>query len=477
MQSFKPRTLNGRGFAHHLLLPVLVILAVAGIGSYLLTVSHAATASIYKGQCAQNKQLLQSAAANADATCTRQVQDLIDIYQYSATNHFAIGGKGETFNYNSENMVIMNGNFNGATQSAVNTFAKSPSLTNATSASSLGSWNTFCSTVSQKLGTAGFAHTTYDFSPGRNKASGYYIGSSGKTIFATVCGSPTAVSFSSGSTSGSSSSSSSSTACAKYTISTSSHGGAPAQCIYYLQSILNAAYQANSGNYTSVANNYDSFYKVSNGVIAGVTPSDNNYNNTTKVRIMAFQGTFNGSDGSNLSIDGVTGPATWGALCAVARTYATNPHNYNWIPAAQAAAKSGCSGTSGSVHQRSSAVLPGSSSSSGSTGGTSGGTSAGGNGGAPTITSFNFSLGSEDPNFIQNHNLYPDTYLATWSSQNSGNCFIVNGSSMLISNASYGASGRANVSLKAAVHYTITLTCVNANGSTSASKSLTAPTP
>lgn len=468
--------LNKKGFSHHFLLPVIVIVAVAGIGTYVLKVSHAATASVYKGHCAQNIQLLQSAAGSANATCTQQVQDLIDIYQYSATNHFGIPGNGETFSYGGAAMIIMNGHYNGATQSAVNTFSHSVSLTNASSASNLGSWNTFCSTVAGKLGAAGFAHSYYDFSPGHNRAAGYYIGSSGKSIFSSVCGSPTSVSFSSGSNSGSSSgssSSSSSTACDRYSISSSSHGGAPAQCIYYVQSIVNAAYQANTGNYAGVANRYDSFYRVSNGLIAGVTKTDNNYNNITKIRVMAFQATFYGSDGSNLGIDGVTGPATWGALCAVARSYKTNPHNYSWISAAQSAAKSGCSGTSGSVHQRSTAVAPGTSSSGGSgTGGV-----AGGGNGMPTITSFNFSLASEDPNFVQNHNLYPDVYIASWTSQNSGNCYIVNGSNMMISNASYGANGKTDVALKAAFPYTVTLTCGNANGSTSAHKYLTAPTP
>ena len=57
------RKLNNHGFTHHLLLPILAITAVAGIGTYLLGIDHAATPTTYdtivvngiQTQCVDNK--------------------------------------------------------------------------------------------------------------------------------------------------------------------------------------------------------------------------------------------------------------------------------------------------------------------------------------------------------------------------------------------------------------------------------------
>jgi hypothetical protein len=187
----RTRKLNTSGFVHHFILPVLAIAAVAGIGTVYLALTHAATVGLYTGNCSQKIQLLQSAAASANKTCTQQVQDLVDIYQYSTTSHFSINASAssqEVFSYGGETMLTMNGNYNGATQYAVGVLSKNnnPNLTNGTS----GTWQLFCSNVAGKLSTAAFTqHSTYDFSPSRNKAVGYYIGSSGATIFKNVCGS------------------------------------------------------------------------------------------------------------------------------------------------------------------------------------------------------------------------------------------------------------------------------------------------
>jgi hypothetical protein len=343
----------------HFVAPILAIVAVGGIGAAYLALSSAATstvsASVYTGNCAQKYALTQAAAASANSTCVKEVQDLIDIYQYSAGGHFAIPGAGETFSYNGQmTMVIMNGAYNGATQSAVNTIdgGASPSLTNASLSGTTvnkGTWDAFCSAVHGKIGTAAFTgHSTYDFSPSKNKAAGYYIGSSGVTIFNTVCGSPQTKSFTV--STGGSSGSGTGTLCTSYTISTSSNptpSGSP--CVYYIQTILNGANASNPFSYNSYASKYNSYYKIgSNGPIGGVNANERNYNQETAVRIMAFQATV-AYNGTPLSVTGTTDAMTWDALCALAHTYGSGNSYIQAAITVSKASDSGCSKVTGKI--------------------------------------------------------------------------------------------------------------------------------
>jgi len=379
MKLLSTRKLNGAGFAHHFLLPVLAVLVVGGIGAYILKVSSAATASSYYtstcinttfgapnskfNQCVQDAQILLNAAQHHDAH-----NDLkLSVYG------------GSSFQYGPLVYLLMNGLYGKYTANAVT--AATGNSAGQLTAGKTGTWQHLCSIAYSKGLNSDGSVLNFSSATGVTGGSVQYLKAPVSTAaaFKYDCGSGP-VKAGASSSSSSSASTASSTACAKYTITTSSHGGAPAVCIYYVQAILNAAYQANTGSFASVSSHYDSYYKGSAGLIAGVSPTDNNYNNETKIKVMAFQGTFSGSNGANLAIDGATGPGTWGALCAVARSYKTNPKHYSWITAAQTAAKSGCGGTSGSVHQLSPAVLPGASSTPANPGGNAGCTSGCGTG-------------------------------------------------------------------------------------------------
>ena len=157
-------------------------------------------------------------------------------------------------------------------------------------------------------------------------------------------------------------------------------------CVTYIQDIVNAAYERNSGGYVNVAKAYDKYYGTADGEIAGV--GSGSYNLQTKVRVMAFQATFDFSDHTTggqyeaLSIDGITGPNTWSALCGLAGGWKSETSTWaKQSYAAYTVAASGCQdGSGGAVRQRTSPVLPGSSQSGTGTTGTGSGT--GGSGGS-----------------------------------------------------------------------------------------------
>ena len=504
MNTPKLRRLDGSGFSHHLLMPILAVAAVAVIGGLTLRLIHAATLSVnlYQGHCAQQVALTQAQAGSADRTCTQQVQDLINIYQYAATGHFAIPGNGETFSYEGRmTMVVMNGSYNGATQSAVNTLAGSPNLTNAAVSGSTvtdGTWQKFCTTVAGKLGTPAFtSHSSYDFSPTKTKASGYYIGSAGTTIFGSVCGTDRGKSFATGSAGNGTGAGSTSTTisssqhvCTSYTFAASSSSmsssltkPAPADCVRFIQAVLNGVYQSNyKGTYDSHADSFSS----QTGTTKGLLTVDGSFGAATQSQVQAFQAAYN-----NLGVDGKVGASTWAALCGEAMSF--KPDSATWkerayqsavnVFSGQSKPWTGCSASAKQatygIHATAPTVGVPVETNTGNSSTSSNSESSGSR--PPLITSFNFSLRSQDPNPVSNGDLYGDGYLATWTSTNSSVCGVSvgpSGSHFIVSDLSSGANGSARVSLDDGFAYTITLKCVSANGGTAyAYHGLTAPTP
>jgi len=217
-------------------------------------------------------------------------------------------------------------------------------------------------------------------------------------------------------------------------------GTKSATCIWYVQSIVDAAWQTNPYGYQSVAKAYDKYYAVADGTIAGASSTDNNYNKQTAVRVMAFQATFENLSGGSLSIDGTTGSQTWGALCSLALSYKTNPYAkgstaYTLLATAQnvaSAGESGCSNfkSSSKVKPRSSVVQPGSSGSSSavtSSGGTTVGGSGSGSGSAANVSctaqdiqsqsSSNYNAINQGVNAICTYGSKKDTYALVPSQQ------------------------------------------------------------
>lgn len=94
---------NQQGFSQHLLLPILVIVAVAGIGGYVLTRSRAASSA-----CVYNNYAL-----NTSGTCVKNIQLLV--------NHFCL------FAYQKENpckQIAVDGQFGSQTKTQVLLFQK-----------------------------------------------------------------------------------------------------------------------------------------------------------------------------------------------------------------------------------------------------------------------------------------------------------------------------------------------------------------
>lgn len=316
---------------------------VFGIGgSLFLFLSHA-QATYYKGNCT-----LTTVGNGASGACVQQAQDLLDALEHAqiAAGHDyrTAAGPGEgVFQYGSAYYLVMDGSYGNATANAVSRLYGNNSLTGGTSSDA--GWQILCSSLAQYgLDTnTGAGASTLKFS----NTSGQYTNSPTYVIFNYTCGSQVPVPSSSSSSTSSNSSnsdtgnnntSSSTTAndtassgekCTDYTFSHSGNN-APSKalsgdCIYYIQTILNGAWTSNPYSYLTPANNYDTYFNVNGGTIGGVSKTDNNYNEETEVRVMAFQATM-AYNGTPLSVTGTTDASTWGALCALAKSYGAVPN-------------------------------------------------------------------------------------------------------------------------------------------------------
>ncbi|HEY4161136.1 MAG TPA: hypothetical protein VGM08_03680, partial [Candidatus Saccharimonadales bacterium] len=136
------------GFAHHLLLPLIAILVVAGIGTYILSRSHAATTptSYYSSSCTKTT---YGAPNSKFQPCALYAQELLNGIQHQKKANVlkltAYGGS--TFKYGNIYYLLMNGLYGKYTAAAVTavTGNKNGQLTNGTT----GGWQTLCKQAKQ----------------------------------------------------------------------------------------------------------------------------------------------------------------------------------------------------------------------------------------------------------------------------------------------------------------------------------------
>lgn len=178
------RTLNEKGF-DHFFVAVFVVVIFGIIGSAYLVFAHAANAYYYDGICAKT-----TISLGAKGTCVQQGQILLDALQHqqSATGHSyrtATGSGAGVFRYGNEYYLVMNGDFNSATETAVHRLYGKTILTGGSESGS--GWQVLCRAAAQ-----------YGFSvnrgPGANalvfhRVAGEYTTSPTYVIFNNTCGS------------------------------------------------------------------------------------------------------------------------------------------------------------------------------------------------------------------------------------------------------------------------------------------------
>lgn len=192
------RKLNARGFAHHIILPVVAILAVVGIGTYTLHAIHAANAQYYSGPCTGTTYT----KVGTSGACVNQAKDIMDGLQHANWHSYRTATKlvsGSTFKYGPEYYLDLNKNYDASTQAALKNLTNSSvGLTSGTSATA--GWQIFCTTVAKSginLSTNQYGKAALNFKNG-NKTNQTI-----SQIFSATCGKLVGVK-SSGSGSGSS---------------------------------------------------------------------------------------------------------------------------------------------------------------------------------------------------------------------------------------------------------------------------------
>jgi hypothetical protein len=148
MKLLPARRLNERGIAHHFILPVIAILVVAGIGAYILKVSHAGTqTSYYNSNCINTTYGAPNSTFNQ---CTQDAQILLNGIQHSdGHNDLKLGVyNGSTFQYGSLVYLLMNGLYGKYTAQAV-THATGDANGQLTKGQS-GTWQHLCTIAASK---------------------------------------------------------------------------------------------------------------------------------------------------------------------------------------------------------------------------------------------------------------------------------------------------------------------------------------
>ena len=179
------------GFSIHVVLPILVILVVAGIGVWMFKVDYAAS-NYYKGPCTG-----KTYAEGSSNACVNQVKDLLDGLQHAGWKKYvtATSATEGTFAYGKEHYLDLNKSYDASTETALK---KSPflvsSLTTGTSASD--GWQKFCTNVAN----SGMQLTTNKNDAKLNFHNGNYTNDTMGQIFTATCGKPTSTSSTSGGT-------------------------------------------------------------------------------------------------------------------------------------------------------------------------------------------------------------------------------------------------------------------------------------
>ena len=139
--------LNQHGFHVHLIPPVLVIVAVVGIGVYIRGLDQAQTPS-YSGTCTST--IISTVTKVTTAryrTCILQAQDLLDAIQVSSykSYHTAIEAVPDTFVSGSQHYLTLNGVYSTATAYAVEHLPGNGSKNELTNNTTTGTWQILCS--------------------------------------------------------------------------------------------------------------------------------------------------------------------------------------------------------------------------------------------------------------------------------------------------------------------------------------------
>ncbi|HUB94136.1 MAG TPA: hypothetical protein VMB52_06560 [Verrucomicrobiae bacterium] len=115
----KTKRLSMSGFSHHLLLPVIAILAVGAIGTYVLTQTHAATCMDYTYSAAGSTNT--NTGGGSATVCVNYAQKILN-GEYQADPNFAWWGTNQPGQAKFTGYLTDNGVFNTVTGYAVDTF-------------------------------------------------------------------------------------------------------------------------------------------------------------------------------------------------------------------------------------------------------------------------------------------------------------------------------------------------------------------
>jgi len=191
MKTVFTRKLNTHGFAHHFILPVLAVIAVAGIGAVVISTHAATAASYYNGVCTST-----TLKSGSTGTCVNYAQALLNglEHQEVATGHSyraATKAGSGVFQSGSYFYLVMQNTYTTATGTAVKNLDGSTSLTGGTNAN--GGWQLLC-TAAAAYGL----NNTASGKPGasklsfNSKVSGEYTNLTMGTVFSDSCGTKTA---------------------------------------------------------------------------------------------------------------------------------------------------------------------------------------------------------------------------------------------------------------------------------------------
>jgi len=328
------RKLKDNGFAHHFLLPVLAVLVVAGIGTYVINASHAATqTSYYTSSCIKTT---YGAPNSAFHPCTFYAQELMNGLQHAKAKNLGLPAYGgSTFKYGNIYYLLMNGLYGRYTAQAVT--AVTGNANGQLTAGNSGSWQALCrAAASAGMNPGGrLANEQLKFNQGTDTNATQ----TDSGVFINACGA-TPVSTSTGRVNGSAPSaptgSTASSACTAKTFQSGSKDSGSSHCVQYIQQLLNGAKSydliAQVSPATINATSVSALGSYADGgefnVASGFGKTTNNYDGQTVQWVTSFQTYINNGRAagqlkvaqsvlapSKLPTNGVTQKATWNALC------------------------------------------------------------------------------------------------------------------------------------------------------------------
>jgi peptidoglycan hydrolase-like protein with peptidoglycan-binding domain len=301
--------LGQRGFAYHLMAPLLALAIVAVVGGVVeLRINHAATPPAYwAGSCA---------VGSTSSTCSLDAQILLNALQWQNMASLGLGNvPGSTFQFKNDKKwyLVMDGSFGTQSLKALKSTTGANALTankagGTASANVSTGWYALCTKMASfNFSKNGSNVLTFGATDGKKySAQGISIGVANR-----ACGEGVAPS----SGGGGSTTASTTGKCTGYafSMSNSKPSGAPPNCAKLIQEILNGVYASNyQGTYDSHVNSFANQTATPTGYLS----IDNAFGPATQSQVEAFQGAYN-----SLKVDGVVGGSTWNALCGEAISF------------------------------------------------------------------------------------------------------------------------------------------------------------